>query len=266
LGLGYEEIKSFGRRAVEITSAIPGARHLALTAHGRGFGLDEREAFLSQVAGFLEALKGQPPDMELERITVVEHHRQVADLLGQTLEDHLAEIPYAWLRERSSDGWRFGIGATTQHATGPSEVEPSQHEQIKLLERRPGIQPHVFIAYPSELEDHARFGIERPAHEAGFLARLIAEQAYTGEVLARIREQIESAALVVAVLTKANPNVYLEVGYAWGRGKPTLLVAEEGEDLRFDVAGHHAIKYASITDLETKFRAQLPELVQIGRV
>jgi TIR domain len=259
--VGYEEIKLFGRRVVEIAAAMPGTRHLALTAHGRGIGLDEEEAFLSQVAGFLDCLQQRGAATELQRITVVERVPERADIFGRTLKEHLGEIPYAWLQERSGHRWQFGIGATQEPApaAGAEALEP---QPIRLLERNPEDQPHVFIAYPFELEDHARFGIERPARDAGYLSRLIGDQVYTGEVLARIKDQIESAVLVVAVLTNANANVYLEVGYAWGRGKPTLLVADESEQLRFDVAGYRAIKYANISDLERKFAATLPELVR----
>ncbi len=46
---------------------------------------------------------------------------------------------------------------------------------------------------------------------------------------------------MIAVLTGANPNVYLEVGYAWGKGRrPTILVTDDAEDPRFDVQGSAA--------------------------
>ena len=95
---------------------------------------------------------------------------------------------------------------------------------------------------------------------------MIGEQAYTGEVLHRIKEQIESAELVVALLTDANPNVYLEVGYARGRDRPTLLCIQAGDELKFDVAGHRAIEYADITDLEERFAAFLEELCRSGDI
>ena len=89
---------------------------------------------------------------------------------------------------------------------------------------------------------------------------------YTGEVLHRIKEQIESAELVVALLTDANPNVYLEVGYAWGRDRPTVLCIQAGDELKFDVAGQHAIEYADITDLEERFASFLEELARSGDI
>ena len=263
VNVGYDDIRSFGRRAVELAMEIRGVRHLALTPHGRGIGLDEREAFLSQVTGCLEALEHETPAGGLERITVVELLPELARFLGEALRDQLTEFEYRGVHQ-GEGVWRFEINDTARRVTHPGPPGSHEAKSIQLLTRNPDAEPHIFIAYPFELEDHARFGIERPAHEAGFLARLIGDQVYTGEILARIKRQIESAALVVALLTRANPNVYLEVGYAWGREKPTLLVAEEGEELRFDVAGYRAVKYVNITDLERKFKAELAELARIG--
>jgi hypothetical protein len=72
---------------------------------------------------------------------------------------------------------------------------------------------------------------------------------FTGDVLSRIKERIETASLVIADITGGNANVYLEVGYAWGKDRPTLLVAKKGEDLKFDIQGQRCISYKNIADL-----------------
>jgi hypothetical protein len=81
------------------------------------------------------------------------------------------------------------------------------------------------------------YGIQRPVRDLGFLCESVDQDVFTGDVLDRIKSQIEAASAVIAVLTGANPNVYLEVGYAWGKGQLTILLTDEGEDLRFDVRG-----------------------------
>jgi hypothetical protein len=84
---------------------------------------------------------------------------------------------------------------------------------------------------------------------------------FTGEILARIKERIETATLVIADLTGANANVYLEVGYAWGRNRPTLLLVRAGDELKFDVRGQRCIIYDSIVDLSKKLTKDLQALV-----
>jgi hypothetical protein len=63
--------------------------------------------------------------------------------------------------------------------------------------------------------------------------------------------------LVIADLTGANANVYLEVGYAWGKDRPTVLVAKKGNELKFDVSGQRCIVYKNISDLAKKLEADL---------
>jgi hypothetical protein len=122
----------------------------------------------------------------------------------------------------------------------------------------------VFVAMPfseGEMEDVFGFGIQGPVHEAGLLCERVDMSTFTGDILQRIRERIDSSRLVIADLTGANPNVYLEVGYAWGRDRPTLLLARQGTDLKFDVRGHRCLMYRSITQLSAQLRNDLSALL-----
>jgi hypothetical protein len=58
----------------------------------------------------------------------------------------------------------------------------------------------------------------------------------------------------------ANPNVYLEVGYAWGRGRQTILLVRDIKELKFDVAGYRCLVYKNIRDLETQLSRELQHL------
>lgn len=62
---------------------------------------------------------------------------------------------------------------------------------------------------------------------------------------------------MIADLTTANSNVYLEVGYAWGIGVPTILVVQTADDLKFDVRGQRCIVYNRIKELENKLQQEL---------
>lgn len=121
---------------------------------------------------------------------------------------------------------------------------------------------HVFVAMPfsKELEDVFFFGIQSPVNTAGLLCERMDMVAFTGDILDKVKARIESAALVIADLTGANPNVYLEVGYAWGKGRPTLLLSKKTEELKFDVRGQRCIVYDSIFDLANKLNQDLSAL------
>jgi hypothetical protein len=75
-----------------------------------------------------------------------------------------------------------------------------------------------------------------------------------------VRSRIRTASLVVADLTDANPNVYLEVGYAWGIGVKTVLVVKSTEHLKFDVRGQRCLVYKKIKDLEDSLTLELKQL------
>src|SRR6202000_2830875 len=72
---------------------------------------------------------------------------------------------------------------------------------------------HVFVAMPfsKDLEDTFIFGIQEPINRAGLLCERVDQLSFTGDILDKIKSRIETATLVLADLSGANPNVYLEV-------------------------------------------------------
>jgi len=101
-----------------------------------------------------------------------------------------------------------------------------------------------------------------PVNAAGCLCERCDQSVFTGDVLDRIRTRIASATVVIADLTRSNPNVYLEVGFAWGKGVPTLLIAKKGEELHFDVKTQRCIFYTNISDLKKQLSALMPKLAR----
>jgi nucleoside 2-deoxyribosyltransferase len=101
---------------------------------------------------------------------------------------------------------------------------------------------------------------------ADLVCERIAEAAFTGDIVQQIRNRVASSSGLLAVLDDANPNVYLELGYAWGLNKPTILMAKDHIDkkLPFDVQGQKCLLYKSIADLRTKLSHELKALKQQG--
>jgi hypothetical protein len=124
------------------------------------------------------------------------------------------------------------------------------------------LKQHVFVAMPYDLamEDVFEFGIREPVNAAGCLCERCDRSVFTGDVLERIKLRIATATVVVADMSGSNPNVYLEVGYAWGKGVPTLLVARDGEELKFDVKTHRCVYYKNISHLRKQLAELLPQL------
>ena len=48
---------------------------------------------------------------------------------------------------------------------------------------------------------------------------------------------------MIAEITPANQNVFYELGYAHALKKPTILLAERGKELPFDISGYRCLFY-----------------------
>jgi hypothetical protein len=258
--LGYEEIGEFGGRALAaIAEKAPRTRHVAMTIHGPGFGLDETEAALTQLAGCFDAIRtGRiPPD--LERITIVEINRRRVDRLRAALEKSLLSSPDA----EPSD--RPGTFRVLLPASGDPAARAAQ--AAVATQPKPGVaadaRAHVFVAmsFKKEMDDVFYYGIQRAVHACGLLCERIDQAVFTGDILDQIRQRIETAAIVVCELTGATPNVYLELGYAWGKTRPTILLVKDVGDLHFDVRQQRCLIYDSIRQLEERLTKELKDLI-----
>ncbi|MHC5879277.1 hypothetical protein ACYT69_10155, partial [Streptococcus pyogenes] len=75
------------------------------------------------------------------------------------------------------------------------------------------------------------------------------------------------AVVVVAEITAPNPNVLLEIGYAWGRGIPTVLIRKRKSSKRrvahpvpFDLRNERRLDYSDITELALLLSEELAKL------
>jgi hypothetical protein len=134
--------------------------------------------------------------------------------------------------------------------TAPENIAAGIRES-GTAEGREGDKPHIFVAMPyaEEFQDVYEFGIYGPVRRCGYICEKVDETSFTGDILHRIKQKIESAKIVIADLSGSRPNVYLEVGYAWGHGVPVVFLSKEGEPLHFDVQTHRCIYYKTIGQL-----------------
>ena len=240
---GYAEIRSFARSAlVYLAGKAPTAQHLAITIHGPGYGLDETEAFESELAGIVDAIASGTFPSALTSISFVEKNVNRARRLTALLKNVLPNGYFVVDGQSSLANLEQGARHTLQTAGYSSAAKP-----------------HIFVAMPfaDEMDDVFHYGIQNAVNTAGFLCERADLSSFTGDVMGWVKQRISSAKLVVADLSSANPNVYLEVGYAWGRKIPTVLLARDTNDLKFDVKGQRCIVYKSIKSLEDALGQEL---------
>jgi Putative DNA-binding domain/Effector-associated domain 1/YukD-like N-terminal domain len=80
------------------------------------------------------------------------------------------------------------------------------------------------------------------------------------DIVERIYKEIDAAHMVIADLTLSPPNVYLEIGYARGRGKQVIQICRYDTQLEFDVRGRRTLTYRNATTLEHKLLRELDAL------
>lgn len=231
--LGYPEIRTFARRAIVAMAELdPPVSHLSTTIHGANYGLDAVESLQSMVAGFQQGLSEKPLP-KLQKISFVERNARRADLLGR----EIAQLPQLVV---------------------PDIPKPAPSA--------PTCKRRVFVAMPftDGFEDVWQFGIYETVRRCGFVCERVDESAFAGAIMDRIQDGIRAADFVVADLSDERPNVYLEVGYAWGVGKPVILVAREGTRLHFDLAHHKCLFYKSAYRLSQDLERQIRDLFLQG--
>ncbi len=239
---GYREIREFARRVLSsLTGTASEVRHIAATIHGAGYGLDEIESFEAEMAGFLDAIGSGDIPRSLERITIIERNPgRVKRLLPILGELYLGTAPYK-------------TSTTTQKA---------RDERLRAAGYASDAKSHVFVAMPftSELNDTYHYGIQSAVRKAGFVCERADRATFVGDVMQWVQNRIRTSSLVIADLTDANPNVYLEVGYAWGCRVPVVLLTKDTSHLKFDVRGQRCLVYSSIQELEKLLGAELENL------
>jgi hypothetical protein len=222
---------------------------MTTTVHGAGYGLDIAESLQALLFGFQQGLATSPLP-QLERIVFVEKNRRRCELLKSLLED---------------------VEIVSAKVPGPSGVPDTAPATATLnLSNAPIAEPtkkkSVFVAMPfaEDFEDVYQFGIYSTIRRCGYVCEKVDESVFAGNIVERIMDGIRNAQFVVADLTLEKPNVYLEVGYAWGMNKPVLLVAREGQRLHFDLSHHKCIFYKTIGKLAEALEKSVLQMFGAG--
>ncbi len=246
---GYHDVRRFSGRALEVLPA--GTSSLALTLHGANCGLDEGEGVLALAGGLIDAIQKGIAPSSLRKVLIVEKREGRMKRLQQTLLLRLSQM-----KGVSVNDGGFVVSR-------PASASPLLTPSLPTYGTSSVEKPHAFVAMPfsPEFEDIFHYGLQTPIHQAGLLCERVDAAVFEGLIIQRILQRISSAHVVVAELTGANPNVYLEVGYAWALKVPTVLVVKTPEELRFDVKGHRCLIYGGkIRELEKLLTAELRSL------
>ncbi len=258
--LGYKQLRTFAKRMVEaLNETAPTTKHLAMTAHGAGFSLDEQEAMLSVFAGLRDAMQGGKMPPALEKISIVEINTRRVNRLRTAIDKVMQKVDYATPLD---EGWGYRL----KYEGTSADSEPVDLQSAGSKNEK----PHAFVVLPAKGfdDDVFEYGIQSPVHAHGLLCQRyedVAEDYFSEQVLTTIKENIDGARVVIIELTHADPGVYLQLGYTWGKGIPTILLLEKGEEFYFETPTD-VIRYQKIKDVETAISEVLDKLKADGKL
>ncbi|WP_135213167.1 hypothetical protein [Vitreimonas flagellata] len=238
----YSQIEAFAVRALEIIGRErPDARTIAFTLHGPGYGLDELASVDALVRGIAAGLARTP----VLSVVIVERDNARAERLREFV--------------RQFGGNASSIPASFDQFNGSVAAEISQGRTYTK---------RLFAALPfkDDFRDHWDLAIQPASHECGYICERLDHEIFTGDIVAEIKNRIQKSRAVLALLDEFNANVFLEVGYAWGVGKPTILMLKDGVEAPFDVRAQSIVRYGRLRELKDRVRDVVTALDKQGAV
>jgi len=156
------------------------------------------------------------------------------NLSGQELRVLVDSVPVIQhLLAHPLDGRQVGLIAAGNHEVSFTD--------FAVRSDRP--RAFVVMQFAEPYDTFYRQVIQNQAEAAGFDVVRIDEKAGPGVIFQDIQREIEQAEIVIAEITPANPNVFYELGYAHALGKPTILLAQRGAELPFDIRSFRVVFY-----------------------
>ncbi|MGE3251431.1 MAG: hypothetical protein AB7L26_14435 [Hyphomonadaceae bacterium] len=238
----YPQIEAFAAHALEIIKRErPDARSLAFTLHGPGYGLDELASVDALVRGIVAGL-GHTMGLS---VTIVERDVSRAQRLREFV--------------KQAGGSALSASTASDRFNGAVAAEISQGRTYTK---------RLFAALPfkDDFRDHWDLAIQPASHECGYICERLDHEVFTGDIVAEIKNRIEKSRAILALLDEFNANVFLEVGYAWGVGKPTILMLKDGVEAPFDVRSQSIIRYRRLGELKDRVRDVVSALDRQGTV
>ena len=82
-------------------------------------------------------------------------------------------------------------------------------------------------------------------------------------ITADIYSKIEECAIFIADTTEANPNVMYELGIAYNKKKPIIMVREKGKHIKVpsDIISDYYYAFSGMTELENLFVTHIKEIL-----
>ena len=126
------------------------------------------------------------------------------------------------------------------------------------------VKPRAFVVmqFSSPYEEVYSDVIKTVCDEEQLDVTRIDEESGPGLIIQDITRAIQEAKMVIADVSPINANVFYEVGFAHALNKPTILLAEKGTKLPFDVSPFRTLFYENSIGGKKKFEDGLRKYIR----
>jgi hypothetical protein len=149
-----------------------------------------------------------------------------------------------------------------------SQAECLLDQEYRATAHEPNKAKRLFVVMPFsvEFDDIYILGIREVAERMGLIAERADNIEHNEDILKTIQDRIQTCSAVVADASTANPNVFYEIGYADGTGRPIILIcrANDRDAVPFDIRSKNLILYSSIVDLRARLDRRLRETLNLA--
>ncbi|HWM89644.1 MAG TPA: hypothetical protein VN493_02640 [Thermoanaerobaculia bacterium] len=123
---------------------------------------------------------------------------------------------------------------------------------------------HLFVGHVFNREqmDDFREAVAKGIQMVGASLWFADQHPGTGHIFDKVKAGIDDAfACLFEISDHSRANVFIELGYAFGREKECILVSKVGTPVPADLAGLERIEYASYTDLAKQLSAKVGKML-----
>jgi hypothetical protein len=152
------------------------------------------------------------------------------------------------------------IGGTAVGLFAFSGTQEVVFSNLRVDDRSP--KAFIVMQFTTPYNEVYRDAIQPLVADIGFEPIRVDDIADPGIIINDISMHITEASVIIAEISEANPNVYYEVGMAHALSKPTILLAQRGTRLPFDVGPHRCIFYENSIPGRAKLQDSLRQALE----
>ena len=136
--------------------------------------------------------------------------------------------------------------------------------QAKVTDKELASDKAVFVIMPFAVEftDVWKGGIQRAAQSEGFTPIRVDMINRSTNITDDIVASIEKCRLAIVDVTKNNPNVMFELGYAIAKGKKNIVISQSADFLPFDIRNIRTIVYANTWSGIEELKGRIQEFLK----